>query len=219
MLDQGFFGIGIDLGMEQIVEHFLAIVAFGVENAQKIALGDHHGACELAAVKPHDLTDPRIHLVNTGQDAFVPLDLQHGCCPLGGGAAAPLFGALVFGTAAHGAKPAVLQKAEFDIGRGFGIGVIRAEGFARAAILSAAGLTVKRIGDRIENTGLSRTGFACQQKDPAAKALEIHHRAVTEGAKGRQLQTNGLHSSTSPSSSFFITARRASSGGLPLWRS
>ena len=202
----------VGLRAEHLLEDALALVAFGVENAQKIALGDHHRLAELLFVQPqqrrHRLrhlprAQPLAAVVQTGHLRVV---LLRGFQPL----------AQIGGIAMDEIGLAQMGKGQLREGRGFRVGEMAAEGRGIAPRVAAAGRAVEGEGHAVEQRGLARAGVAGDEKQ-AAQPGKIHLGGLAVGPEGAQLQSNRSHRFSPPSRRISrITSSCASVGARPF---
>ena len=115
---------------------------------------------------------------------------------LGGGAPAPLGGALILGIAPDGVGLAPVGKDQLHLGRGIWQGVFGAEHGGASGV--SAGLVVESIGDGIEDGGLPRPcvpGNQVQALGPQLLQLQLHLAGI--GPKGGHSQFQRSHASPS----------------------
>ena len=203
----------VDLRAEYAPEDLRPVLALGVEDAQKVALGDHADLRELVLVQPDQRPHRRRHRrgldhhltgIQTGQLRVVLLFHD---------AAAPPRRALVVGIPAQQIRAPRMLERQFHIGLRVRRGEVAAKGARRAPLPSAAGHAVQRECDGVEHRGLARARVAGHQKQPAAaQPAKIHLLHARKRAKPADLQLQGPHAF--PSSP--ISANSCSS--TRMWR-
>ena len=189
----------IKAGVEQLLEKALAFVGGGIEDFQKIPLGDHHRLGELILAEPQQLLHPLIHF-HQPVEHFPCFQVgEGGRSGLGGGAFAGQLGADVFGVAQN--APGVLAVAEGELHKGFrfGQGIVGAEGLAFAPLLPAGCFTVEGKADGIEQGSFAGTGIPGDQEKPGfAEYTKVDFRFAGIGAEGGHDQLNGFHGAPPP---------------------
>ena len=182
-------------GVEQLPEDLLAGLGVCQQQLEKVALGDHGHLGKLAAAQTQDLGNGGGDLPGFGDDAAVR-QMQLRLRFLDGGAAAAPGGALILRTAPDGVARLAAGEYQLHGGGRFRGGVFGAE-HGRVPDI-AAGLTVERVGNGVEQGGLSRAGIAGDEvKAAAAQRFQRDLRFVGVRAKGPHGQFQRSHTSSS----------------------
>ena len=162
----------VGAGMEQLAEDRLPVLRVGQQQLQKVALGDHGDLGKLVPVQTQQgLQLPR-HILRFGHGSAVR-ELQLRIGRLFRESSAASGGPLILRVSAHGIALPGMREDQFHLRGCFGGSVLRAQhGHVAGA---AAGLAVKREGDRVKEARLSRAGIARNEVQAAlAQFFKIH---------------------------------------------
>ena len=187
-------------GVEQLLEQGLALVGGGVEDFQKIPLGNHDRAGKLILGQPQQLIYPGVDLRNTLHQRAGVRAGHHGFGGLDGGALAAQLGPDILRAAPHQPGFAPVAEGQLHIGFCAGRRIVRAEGAAFPPLPAPGGLAVQGEAD-----GVEQGGFACagvpgnQEKAAVPQGRKVHRGFPREGAEGGQHQLHRLHGVSSSS--------------------
>ena len=196
----------IAAGVEQLPEDLLTGLGVCQQQLEKVTLGDHGHLGKLAAAQAQDLRNGGGDLPGFGDDAAVG-QMQLRLRFLDGGAAAAPGGALILRAAPDGIARRAAGEHQLHGGGGFRGGIFGAEHGRIPDV--AAGLAVERIGDGVEQGGLSCAGVAGDEvKAAAAQRFQRDLRLVGVRAKGPHGQFQRSHTTSSQIRS--ISPRRKS---------
>ena len=195
---QFLLNIRVENGPEHLLKQIPSFIAGGIEDLQKIILGDHHGLGELIPGQAHQflhLIQGLVHSCDGDTDAR---PCQRNFRRVFGSTASPFFRPVVFGTSAYGVFSVQMAEGQLHIGFSRGIRIVGPEGLIAAPLAAAGSLSVQGKADGIENSRFAGPGITRYQKQPRAPvghSFKIDTGFTLVGAEGAHSQPDRFHAS------------------------
>ena len=211
--------VGIDSRVEQLLKQLLSFVGGGVQNLQKVALGDHHRPGKLILSQSQQLVGFRVDLLQA-LDHLAGVRIGH---PRGGALlrhpGSVFLRPLIFRAAADHPYLVPVMKGQLRVGLRGRVRIVGPEGFALPPLIPGGAFPIQGEADSIEEGGFPRPRVPGNQKQPVlSQGGKIHRGFPGIGSEGAQCQLQRSHASSSSSlRAFSMMLFRRSSGAWSLF--